>query len=65
MGTDFDGLVKTFQNNEGTGKRQQENLVPAEQTIEAQMLNKITGRERIIEKIKADIGDIVYRRHSG
>ena len=67
MGTDFfDGLVKTFsKTTKELGKTTRELGARAEQTIEAQKIrSKITGEERIIEKIKVDIGDIVYRRHS-
>lgn len=56
----FDGLVKTL------SKTTKELGARAEQTIEAQKIrNKIAGEERIIEKIKEDIGDVIYRRHSG
>ena len=55
----FDGLVKTI------SKTTKEIGSRAEQTIEAQKLrNKIVGEERIIAKIKEDIGDVIYRRHS-
>lgn len=55
----FDGLVKTI------SKTTKEIGSRAEQTIEAQKLrNKIAGEERIIAKIKEDIGDVIYRRHS-
>ena len=67
MGTDFfDGLVKKFsKTTKELGKTTRELGARAEQTIEAQKIrSKITGEERIIEKIKVDIGDIVYRRHS-
>ena len=67
MGTDFfNGLVKTFsKTTKELGKTTRELGARAEQTIEAQKIrSKITGEERIIEKIKVDIGDIVYRRHS-
>ena len=67
MGTDFfDGLVKTFsKTTKELGKTTRELGARAEQTIEAQKIrSKIPGEERIIEKIKVDIGDIVYRRHS-
>ena len=59
MSTDFfDGLVKTF------SKTTRELGARAEQTIETQKIrNKIAGEERIIEKIKVDMGDIIYRRH--
>lgn len=62
----FDGLVKTFsKTTKELGKTTRELGARAEQTIEAQKIrSKITGEERIIEKIKVDIGDIVYRRHS-
>ena len=62
MGTDFfDGLVKTFsKTTKELGKTTRELGARAEQTIEAQKIrSKITGEERIIEKIKVDIGDIV------
>ena len=57
MGTDFfDGLVKTFsKTTKELGKTTRELGARAEQTIEAQ---------KIRSKIKGDIGDIVYRRHS-
>ncbi len=36
----------------------------AEQTIETQKIrNKIAGEEKIIEKIKVDMGNIIYKRH--
>lgn len=55
MGTDFfDGLVKTFsKTTKELGKTTRELGARAEQTIEAQKIrSKITGEERIIEKIK-------------
>ena len=58
MGTDFfDGLVKTFsKTTKELGKTTRELGARAEQTIEAQKIrSKITGEERIIEKIKVDI----------
>lgn len=60
MAAEFiDGLVKTI------SKTTKELSARAEQTIEAQKIrNRITGEERIIEKIKEDIGDVIYRRHS-
>lgn len=60
MAAEFiDGLVKTI------SKTTKELGARAEQTIEAQKIrNRITGEERIIEKIKEDIGDVIYRRHS-
>ena len=62
----FDGLVKTIsKTTKELGKTTKELGARAEQTIEAQKIrNKITGEERIIEKIKVDIGDVIYRRHS-
>ena len=62
----FDGLVKTLsKTTKELGKTTKELGTRAEQTIEAQKLkNKIAGEERIIEKIKVDIGDVIYRRHS-
>lgn len=62
----FDGLVKTIsKTTKELGKTTKEIGARAEQTIEAQKLrNKIAGEERIIEKIKEDIGDVIYRRHS-
>ena len=67
MGTDFfDGLVKLFSIiTMDVGKITIDLFALAELTIEALKIRiKITGDERIIEKIKVDIGDIVYRRHS-
>ena len=67
MATEFlDGLVKTIsKTTKELGKTTKEIGARAEQTIEAQKLrNKIAGEERIIEKIKEDIGDVIYRRHS-
>ena len=63
----FDGLVKTLsKTTKELGKTTKELGARAEQTIEAQKIrNKIAGEERIIEKIKEDIGDVIYRRHSG
>lgn len=60
MAAEFiDGLVKTI------SKTTKEIGIRAEQTIEVQKIrNKIAGEERIIEKIKEDIGDVIYRRHS-
>ena len=66
MSTDFfDGLVKTFsKTTRELGKTTRELGARAEQTIEIQKIrNKIAGEERIIEKIKVDMGDIIYRRH--
>lgn len=62
----FDGLVKTIsKTTKELGKTTRELGIRAEQGIEAQKIrNKISGEERIIEKIKVDIGDIIYRRHS-
>ena len=63
----FDGLVKTLsKTTKELGKTTKELGARAEQTIEAQKIrNKIAGEELIIEKIKEDIGDVIYRRHSG
>ena len=60
MGTDFlDGIVKTF------SKTTKELGARAEQTIETQKIRgKISGEERTIEKLKADLGDIIYKRHA-
>lgn len=62
----FDGLVKTIsKTTKELGKTTRELGARAEQGIEAQKIrNKISGEERIIEKIKVDIGDVIYRRHS-
>lgn len=62
----FDGLVKTLsKTTKEIGKATKELGVRAEQGIEAQKIrNKIASEERIIEKIKVDIGDVIYRRHS-
>ena len=62
----FDGLVKTIsKTTKELGKTTKELGARAEQTIEAQKIrNKITGEERLIEKIKVDIGDVIYSRHS-
>ena len=62
----FDLLVNTISKTTNyLGKTTKELGARAEQTIEAQKIrNKITGEERIIEKIKVDIGDVIYRRHS-
>ncbi len=67
MAAEFiDGLVKTItKTTKELGKTTKELGARAEQTIEAQKIrNKISGEERIIEKIKEDIGDVIYRRHS-
>jgi len=58
----FYGLVKTIsKTTKELGKTTKELGARAEQTIEAQKIrNKITGEERIIEKIKVDMGDIIY-----
>ena len=62
----IDGLVKTLsKTTKEIGKATKELGARAEQGIEAQKIrNKIASEERIIEKIKADIGDVIYRRHS-
>lgn len=62
----FDGLVKTLsKTTKELGKATKELGARAEQGIEAQKIrNKIASEERIIEKIKVDIGDVIYRRHS-
>lgn len=62
----IDGLVKTLsKTTKEIGKATKELGARAEQGIEAQKIrNKIAGEERIIEKIKVDIGDVIYRRHS-
>lgn len=67
MAVEFiDGLVKTIsKTTKELGKTTKELGARAEQTIEAQKIrNRIAGEERIIEKIKEDIGDVIYRRHS-
>ena len=66
MGTDFfDGIVKTFsKTTKELGKTTKELGARAEQTIETQKIRgKISGEERTIEKLKADLGDIIYKRH--
>ena len=62
----FDGLVKTIsKTTKELGKTTKEIGALAEQTIETQKIrSKIAGEERIIAKIKEDIGDVIYRRHS-
>ena len=67
MGTDFfDGIVKTFsKTTKELGKTTKELGARAEQTIETQQIRgKISGEERTIEKLKADLGDIIYKRHA-
>ena len=67
MGTDFfDGIVKTFsKTTKDLGKTTKELGARAEQTIETQKIRgKISGEERTIEKLKADLGDIIYKRHA-
>lgn len=67
MGTDFfDGIVKTFsKTTKELGKTTKELGARAEQTIETQKIRgKISGEERTIEKMKADLGDIIYKRHA-
>ena len=47
------------------GKTTKELGARAEQTIETQKIRgKISGEERTIEKLKADLGDIIYKRHA-
>ncbi len=62
----FDGLVKTIsKTTKELGKTTREIGARAEQTIEVQKLrSRIAGEERIITRIKEDIGDVIYRRHS-
>lgn len=67
MGTDFlDGIVKTFsKTTKELGKTTKELGARAEQTIETQKIRgKISGEEWTIEKLKADLGDIIYKRHA-
>ena len=67
MGTDFfDGIVKTFsKTTKELGKTTKELGARAEQTIETHKIRgKIYGEERTIEKLKADLGDIIYKRHA-
>ena len=67
MGTDFfDGIVKTFsKTTKELGKTTKVLGARAEQTIETQKIRgKISGEERTIEKLKADLGDIIYKRHA-
>ena len=67
MGTDFFvGIVKTFsKTTKELGKTTKELGARAEQTIETQKIRgKISGEERTIEKLKADLGDIIYKRHA-
>ena len=67
MVTDFfDGIVKTFsKTTKELGKTTKELGARAEQTIETQKIRgKISGEERTIEKLKADLGDIIYKRHA-
>lgn len=67
MGTDFlDGLMKTISNTtKELGKTTKELSARAEQTIEAQKIRtKIAGEERTIEKLKMDIGNIIYKKHA-
>lgn len=67
MGTDFfDGIVKTFsKTTKELGKTTKELGARAEQTIETQKIRgKISGEERTIERLKADLGDIIYKRHA-
>ena len=67
MGTDFlDGIVKTFsKTTKELGKTTKELGARAEQTIETQKIRgKLSGEERTIEKLKADLGDIIYKRHA-
>lgn len=67
MAADFiDGLVKTIsQTTKELGKATKELSERAEQTIEAQKIrNRIAGEEKIIEKIKVDIGNWIYKKHA-
>lgn len=67
MGTDFlDGLMKTISNTtKELGKTTKELSARAEQTIEAQKIRtKIAGEERTIEKLKMDIGNVIYKKHA-
>lgn len=67
MAADFiDGLVKTIsQTTKELGKATRELSERAEQTIEAQKIrNRIVGEEKIIEKIKVDIGNWIYKKHT-
>lgn len=67
MAADFiDGLVKTIsQTTKELGKATKGLSERAEQTIEAQKIrNRIAGEEKIIEKIKVDIGNWIYRKHA-
>ena len=67
MGTDFlDGIVKTFSKTTKELRKTTKELgARAEQTIETQKIRgKISGEERTIEKLKADLGDIIYKRHA-
>lgn len=62
----FDGLKKTIsQTTKELGKATRELSERAEQTIEAQKIrNKIAGEEKIIEKVKVDIGEWIYKKHA-
>lgn len=67
MSTDFfDGLARTLSKTTKELCRTTKELgARAEQTIEAQKIrNRIAGEEQTIEKIKKDIGSVVYKRHS-
>ena len=67
MAADFiDGLVKTIsQTTKELGKATKGLSERAEQTIEAQKIrNRIAGEEKIIEKIKVDIGNWIYKKHA-
>ena len=63
----IDGLVKTLsKTTKEIGKATKELGARAEQGIEAQKIrNKIASEERIIEKIKVDIGDVIYILFAG
>ena len=58
--------VKTFsKTTKELGKTTKELGARAEQPIETQKIRgKISGEERTIEKLKADLGDIIYKRHA-
>lgn len=67
MAADFiDGLVKTIsQTTKELGKATKGLSERAEQTIETQKIrNRIAGEEKIIEKIKVDIGNWIYKKHA-
>lgn len=63
----FDGIVKTItKTTKEIGKATKEIGVYTERIVESQKLaNKIQAENKIIEKIKVDIGDVLYRRYTG